>query len=110
MALVVRYMLPGDDTETTVVVYRDDSNLERGRYYDIDITVNFGVTGDSFLKVARDGKEIVNYDGPIGYGYGVYWKHGIYRAESGEMQACRLGALGQRGRGTDANAKNAIFG
>ena len=84
MAIVVRYMLPGDDSPDTLVVYRDDTNLERGRYYDIDITVNFGLTGEGFLKVSRDGTEIVNYDGPIGYGYGVYWKHGIYRAESAE--------------------------
>ena len=87
MAIVVRYMLPGDDSPDTLVVYRDDSNLERGRFYDIEISVKFDNAGDGFLKVARDGKEIVNYDGPIGYGYGVYWKHGIYRAESGEALA-----------------------
>ena len=87
---------------------QDDSNLERGRYYDIDITVNFGVTGNCFLKVARDGKEIVNYDGPIGYGYGVYWKHGIYRAESGEALAVNFTDFSLKSEGGSVKSTDSL--
>jgi hypothetical protein len=31
--------------------------------------------------------QIVDYSGPIGYGYDVYWKMGIYRAEATETLA-----------------------
>jgi hypothetical protein len=43
------------------------------------IAVNFDLDGKGFIDARRDGEQIVDYDGPIGYGYGVYWKHGIYR-------------------------------
>lgn len=87
MAVVLRYQLPGQSSQTTVYAWIDDRNIERGRYYDIDIKVNFDVTGKGFLEVWRDGSQIVDYDGPIGYGYGVYWKHGVYREESKETIA-----------------------
>ncbi len=37
--------------------------------------------------MTRDGKQIVDYDGPIGYRDDVYWKYGIYRDASGETFA-----------------------
>ena len=87
MTIVIRYELPGEDSPTRVVIYEDDANVKRGHYYDIDITVNFDITGSGFLDVTRDGKQIVDYDGPIGYGEDVYWKYGIYRESSGETLA-----------------------
>ena len=83
MAIVIRYRLPGDDADTKLELYVDSKDIERGHYYDIEIAVNFDLDGKGFLDVSRDGEQIVDYDGPIGYGYGVYWKHGIYREEFG---------------------------
>ena len=90
MTIVIRYVLPGEDDPTRLVVYEDDSNFKRGHYYNIDITVKFGVNGKGFLDVTRDGTQIVDYDGPIGYGDGVYWKYGIYREDSGEVLAANF--------------------
>ncbi len=85
MTIVIRYVSPGEDDPTRLVVYEDDSNFKRGHYYNIDITVKFGVNGKGFLDVTRDGTQIVDYDGPIGYGDGVYWKYGIDREDSGKF-------------------------
>jgi len=87
MAIVVRYRLPGDDAETKLELFVDSKDIVRGQAYDIEIAVNFDLDGGGFLDVWRDGQQIVDYDGPIGYGYGVYWKHGIYREESSETLA-----------------------
>jgi Ca2+-binding RTX toxin-like protein len=84
MAIVIRYRLPGDDADTKLELYVDTKDIERGHYYDIEIAVNFDLDGKGLLDVFRDGEQIVDYAGPIGYGYGVYWKHGIYREESDE--------------------------
>ena len=87
MAIAVRYMLPGDDTATKMYAYIDEQDIQRDRYYEITIAVKFDNGDAGHLAVWRDGVEIVDYDGPIGYGTGVYWKYGIYRAESDESLA-----------------------
>jgi hypothetical protein len=84
MAIIIRYRVPGEDAETKLELFVDRENIERGHYYDFEMNVNFDVDGKGFLEVWRDGEQIVDYDGPIGYGYGVYWKQGIYREQSTE--------------------------
>jgi len=78
MAIVIRYGDPEDHTYKEL--YVDNTNIERGKYYDIDIEVRFQNNGNGFLNVWRDGEKIVTYSGPIGYDNGVYWKYGIYRS------------------------------
>jgi Ca2+-binding RTX toxin-like protein len=80
MAIVVRYGDPADHEYREL--YVDTKDIERGRYYDMDIEVRFENNGNGFLNVWRDGVKIVSYSGPIGYDNGVYWKYGIYRSET----------------------------
>jgi hypothetical protein len=47
----------------------------------MQITIRFNQTNGS-LKIVRDGVQIVNYQGPLGFGLTNYWKMGIYRAST----------------------------
>jgi Ca2+-binding RTX toxin-like protein len=80
MAIVVRYGDP--EHHQYRELYVDTADLQRGRYYEIDIEVRFQNDSTGFLNVWRDGEQIVSYSGPIGYDNGVYWKYGIYRSET----------------------------
>ena len=80
MAIVVRYGDPADHEYRELFV--DTKDIERGRYYDMEIEVRFENNGNGFLNVWRDGVKIVSYSGPIGYDNGVYWKYGVYRSEA----------------------------
>ena len=60
--------------------YVDPNPLIRGHTYSMKIDTNFATDSSGYLYVWRDGVQIVNYHGPIGYGDTTYWKEGIYRA------------------------------
>jgi hypothetical protein len=73
----------------TRTLYTDTHNVQRGHWYDIKITMKFDPFGDGMLDVWRDGVQLVNYDGPLGYNdeIGPYWKQGVYREASPETIA-----------------------
>lgn len=75
------------DSTTTKVLFRDSQDVERGHYYQMRIEVRFAHDRTGFARVWRDGKQIANYRGPVGYGYGNYWKQGIYRPAAKETMA-----------------------
>jgi hypothetical protein len=70
-------------------LYTDRAELERGRWYDMRITVKFDPAGNGILDVWRDGTQIVDYSGAIGYrdAVGPYWKNGVYREHAPEALA-----------------------
>ena len=74
-------------SRTAITPWRDTLPLQRGRWYKIQIQANFSPQG--FFRVWRDGMQIVNYTGPLGYenSTGTYWKNGIYRGNSTDTQA-----------------------
>jgi len=75
-------------------LYKDDSDLVRGRWYRMDFDLRFDPDGDGRVVVWRDGQEIVNYAGSVGYrdAIGPYWKLGIYRKSSPEpLTVCYRG-------------------
>ncbi len=80
MAIVIRYGDPEDHHYRELFV--DSQDIERGRFYDMNIEVRFENSSNGFLNVWRDGAKIVSYEGPLGYDNGVYWKYGIYRSEA----------------------------
>lgn len=86
MAIRAAYKLPGQDY-TAWYVFKDSQDIVRGKYYDMKIDVKFANDNTGYLNVWRDGVQIVDYDGPMGYGAGVYWKYGIYRHEQDETIA-----------------------
>jgi hypothetical protein len=93
--IIIRYLLPGRTSPTYMVAYHDPNLIRRGRYYSMNIEVNFDTTGNGFLNVWRDGTQIVSYSGPIGYGAGTtyYWKEGIYRAPASNAMAANYKGL-----------------
>lgn len=79
----------GNVQTTDNPLYLDTQNIQRGRWYDIKMTVKFDSAGQGMLDVWRDGVQLVDYTGPLGYNdqIGPYWKHGVYRAPSNETIA-----------------------
>lgn len=98
MAIKVR-RLSRDGEVVTERVYLDDRDIERGRYYEIVVRARFAADGSGRLKVWRDGVPIARYAGPMGYGDGVYWKHGVYREKSPETIAVNVRNLFVTGDG-----------
>jgi hypothetical protein len=85
MAVGVRYH--GLESDAPLYVYTDAETIERGRYYGFRIEVNFATDEKGYLAVWRDGIQIVDYHGRLGYGGRVYWKEGVYRAPAREKVA-----------------------
>jgi hypothetical protein len=92
MQIDVRWSTPEQTNWSNVhtrTLYTDAHNVQRGHWYDMKIAVKFDPFGDGTLDVWRDGVQLVNYDGPLGYNdeIGPYWKHGVYREASPETIA-----------------------
>lgn len=62
-------------------VYTDPNPIQRGHLYDMSMTIKFDKTNGQ-LMIVRDGVTIVNYKGPLGFGYPNKWEYGIYRSSS----------------------------
>jgi hypothetical protein len=73
----------------TKTLYTDANDIERGKWYEIKMEVKFDPFGGGVLNVWRDGIQLVDYDGPLGYTdkIGPHWKQGIYREDSSEVIA-----------------------
>ncbi len=87
MKVRARFMRDGEIED--IRLYRDSEDIERGRYYRMKIRAYFpkDKNDTGVVRVWRDGTQIVDYDGPLGYGYGAYWKAGIYRRQTSETIA-----------------------
>ena len=66
-------------TETDITLYADPNSIQRGVFHSMKIFTIFKNDSTGVVQVWRDGVQIVNYNGPIGYGQGTYWKQGVYR-------------------------------
>jgi hypothetical protein len=82
----------GDDRHgqsKTLLHYVQETRL--GEWADYVIHIRTGLGDDGILSVWRNGEQIVDYQGPIGYRSGGgrhYWKFGIY--ENTEEDATRI--------------------
>ena len=70
-------------------IYLDPASIQRGHVYDIRVAATFDPSGNGALVVWRDGEEIANYRGALGYTgqTSSYFKAGVYRAASTETFA-----------------------
>jgi hypothetical protein len=110
LAIHLRYKLPGKQYEDWFA-FVDDHNIVRGKYYGIraELETELGKNGSASVWI--DGELVIEYSGPVGYGYGVYWKQGIYRAEADEAIAVNYrnhsidGDIGARILGTTAGER-----
>lgn len=93
MRIVGRYSQQEFTSRSTYMsLYTDSTDLARGRWYEMKIRVRFDPYGDGLLAVWRDGAQLVDYYGPLGYAdqVGPYWKHGVYRKTAPENFAVRF--------------------
>ena len=76
-------------------VFEDNAKIQRDRWYAFDITIRFDPFGKGLVTVRRDGVQIVNYHGPLGYNdeQPPYFKVGIYRDSQPDTQARRYRRL-----------------
>jgi hypothetical protein len=66
-------------------VYLDPVNIVRGHTYKMRIQCKAHPT-NGFLNVWRDGVQIVNSAGPIGFNFNTNWDFGIYKLRTPETQ------------------------
>jgi hypothetical protein len=83
LAIRLRYKLPGEQYEDWIA-FVDDEPIVRGKYYKVEVDLHMEDYNRGSIDVWLDGERVVDYSGFVGYGYGVYWKQGIYRAASPE--------------------------
>jgi Ca2+-binding RTX toxin-like protein len=78
----------GSSGQNFVTLYQDPNNIVRGHEYQMQIDARFD-PAHGHLDVIRDGVTLVNYDGPLGWDNmgSVYWKEGVYRADTSESIA-----------------------
>jgi len=105
LAVHLRYKLPGQDF-VDWFAYVGEEDITRGEYHHIEISGDRHIDERGLVRVWLDGEQIVDYSGPIGYGYGSYWKQGIYREAADETIAVDYknlsieGEIGERIFGT----------
>ena len=90
MTISLGYTDPATGLSVQKIVWTDTQDTVRGKYYHIDIQVEFDPSGKAgHLHVVRDGAVLYDYSGPLGYTSqsSVYWKEGIYRASAPETLA-----------------------
>ncbi|WP_246738453.1 heparin lyase I family protein [Bradyrhizobium sp. CCBAU 051011] len=85
LRIVARYTQPGGDPRNgspdlrMVTLWTDPNPIVPGKFYDINIQTNVSNSGGGYLDVSIDGRQVVDYSGPLGYGAGTYWTEGLYR-------------------------------
>ena len=93
LQIVARYVLPGGNPSNSasdlhiMTLWTDPNPIQTGVYNDIKVQANFSNSGGGYLKVSINGNQVVNYQGPLGYGQGTYWEYGIYRSSAPETTA-----------------------
>lgn len=69
---------------THVPLFRDGADIQRGHVYRMRILTEFNAGGSGTIRVWRDGRQIVDYHGGLGFNddRGPYLKLGVYRASA----------------------------
>jgi hypothetical protein len=93
LQVVARYVSPGGDPSNSssdlhmMTLWTDPNPITTGQYYNISIQSNVSNTGGGYLHVSINGNQIVNYNGPLGFGEPTYWEQGLYRSSTSETVA-----------------------
>jgi hypothetical protein len=71
----------GDGRPVSVELFKDTQDIQRGHWYTMKIDVQLDPYGGGHAQVWRDGVEIVDYKGKIGYTDSPtsHWRMGVYR-------------------------------
>ncbi|WP_271615351.1 heparin lyase I family protein [Bradyrhizobium sp. CCBAU 51627] len=93
LQIVARYVQPGGNPSNSstdlhmLTLWTDPNPIQAGVYNDVKIQANVSNSGGGYLDVWINGNQVVNYQGPLGYGQGTYWEYGIYRSRATETAA-----------------------
>ncbi|MGY3502971.1 heparin lyase I family protein [Bradyrhizobium sp. USDA 4471] len=93
LQIVARYVQPGGNPSNSssdlhmMTLWTDPNPITPGVYNDIKVQANFSNSGGGYLQVSINGNQVVNYQGPLGYGQSTYWEYGIYRSTAPETAA-----------------------
>ncbi|MGY3234533.1 hypothetical protein ACVMAJ_001423 [Bradyrhizobium sp. USDA 4448] len=93
LQVVARYALPGGNPSNSssalhmLTLWTDLKPIQTDVYNDINLQAYFSNNGGGYLQVSINGNQVVNYQGPLGYGQGTYWEYGIYRSTATEPAA-----------------------
>jgi hypothetical protein len=94
LQIVARYCPTGGDpsngpnnNKTSLKLWTDPNPIQTGVYHNIQVQANFSNDSKGYLAVSIDGKQVVNYHGPLGYGVGTFWEYGMYRSSAPETSA-----------------------
>ncbi len=76
-------------------VFEDTAKIRRNHWYVFDVTIRFDPQGQGMVTVKRDGVQVVEYRGPLGYNdeQPPYFKVGVYRDTQPDTQARRYRGL-----------------
>lgn len=83
LAVQLRHRSP-DGVFQQWFAFIDPEPIVRGKYYRLGARLRLKGDESGSVDVWLDGEPIVRSTGPIGYGYGVYWKQGVYRAAASD--------------------------
>jgi hypothetical protein len=85
LQVVARYALPGGNPSNgssdlhMLTLWTDPNPIQPGQYNNIQIQSNVSNTSSGYLHISVNGTQVVNYNGPLGYGGKTYWEAGLYR-------------------------------
>lgn len=72
------------------ILWSQPTDIVRGKWYDIRIQTTIINSSAGHLNVWIDGTQVVNYSGPVGFGYPNYFLYGVYRHTSPQNTAAQF--------------------
>jgi len=73
--------------ETYMELWTDSTKMVRGQWYEFKAVIRNDNNKRGYIRVWRDGEQVVDYSGPVGYGPDIYWNYGLYR-EARQNETC----------------------
>jgi hypothetical protein len=75
---------------THLTLWTDPNPIRAGQYNDTKISANISNNSSGYLGVWVNGTQVVNYQGPLGFGDPTYWEYGLYRSPAPETVAANF--------------------
>lgn len=75
---------------THLTLWTDPNPIRAGQYNDTKISASISNNSSGYLGVWVNGTQVVNYQGPLGFGDPTYWEYGLYRSPAPETVAANF--------------------
>jgi hypothetical protein len=98
LRVIVRHCPKGQDPSNaagnvTHLELWTGSPLARGQFHDIAVKALATGQNSDYLQVSLNGAQVVDYHGPVGYGWPIYFEQGLYRETQPANQAAQFSHL-----------------